>query len=519
MAGEGIQIQGIGQNLPRVPAAVTRESHFEEILQESDVRIADPEATTPGMETAIDIRSLSSLTINHHPQFIELKQKLIAYYRDSIRIRPQLHPEKSKKWRTVLYSSLQKLLREVVFTGEKELQEKCLLRVVKWYYEKVQRPEAVKTIRYAEENKENSGSLSPGPDTRLQKYSRRQITSATTRSDLPPSRPITASRPVTSSQKIPSLTAEIPLSSSLAFTGIGDPVTESRADFGSSFVHYQPYDEESDKRVEQRLRGIQVKEQSDNRVELEMQEKVYQWTKVRARQEEEMTRRMEGVRFASRFESRGVRSRPTTAVPKSHTQSKSPIRPITPVVDLTADPILQPERPPEEVLSPKAEAAPYFQNFEKVARMRLVHGGLVNASENHEESEKHYLENKGDTLSISAYSRRTARDRPQTASTTRPGSVPRSRAVLTGGLPIEHRPLSAGRSSQLTEIAEIKNKLAKQGLPCRIDNLAAALLVPEDFSDLKLQQTGLPKDGARLMENPFLKLKKKKKKKGKKKKR
>lgn len=519
---EGMQVQGVGQTLPKPSLPTENESHFEAILQESDVRIADPEAVAKDFEAAIDIRSLSSLNINHHPQFVELKQRLVAYYRDSIRIRQQLHKEKSKKWRSVLYSSLQKLLREVVFTPDKSLQEKCLERVFKWYYDKVERPETAKPITYAEESKEETGSQSP--ESRLKKYSRRQITSATTRSDCPGSRPITASRQITSSQKFKSQVADVPQvekSASLAFTGLGDPVTESRADFGSTFVHYQPYDEEADRRVEQRMQQLQLKEQSDDRVSQEMQGKVYAWTVVRARQEEEMTRRTEGVRFASRFESRGVRSRPNTALPglKGRSQSKSPLRASTPVVDLTMDPVLPPIEPPADVPSPKPET-PYYQNYEKVTKMRLVHGALINAQEHYADNEKHFLGNKAETLSISAYSRVTVRDRPKTAEIVRPGSVPRSRAVITGGLNIDHRPLSAGRSNQLEEIAEIKNKLAKHGLPCRLDNLAAALLVPEDLPLSRLTAENLPPDGARLMSNPFSKLmkKKKKKKKGKKRK-
>jgi hypothetical protein len=518
---EGMQVQGIGQLLPKPSQPADGESHFEAILKESDVRIADPDAVARDFEAAIDIRSLSSLNINHHTQFIELKQKLVAYYRDSIRIRPQLHKEKSKKWRSVLYSSLQKLLREVVFTQDRVLQEKCLERVFKWYYEKVERPEAVKPITYAEEVKEETGSQSP--ESRLKKYSRRQITSATTRSEYPGSRPVTASRPVTSSQKFKPQVADVPLvekSASLAFTGLGDPVTESRADFGTSFVHYQPFDEDADRRVEQRMQQVQLKEQSDDRIELEMKEKVFAWAVARARQEEEMTRKTEGVRFASRFEARGVRSRPTTALPglKGRSQSKSPLRASTPVVDLSVDPVLPLLEPPADMQSPKPEA-PYYQNHEKIAKMRLVHGTLINAQEHYAENEKHFMDNKGDMLTSSAYSRKTALDRPKTAEVVRPGSAPRSRAVVTGGLKIEHRPLSASRSNQLEEIAEIKNKLARHGIPCRFDNLAAALLVPEDLPESQLRAENLPPDGARLMSNPFISLKKKKKKKKGKKKR
>ena len=523
MAGVSMQVQGIGQSLTKAQSPEARESQFEAILHESDVRISDPEHSLGrDFESAIDIRSLSSLNINHNPMFLELKQKLVAFYRDSIRIRPQLHKEKSKQWRLVLYTSLQKLLREVVFTPDRQQQERCLERVHKWYYEKVQRPEQVKPLSYPDktdetfDHDETEKSLSPGPEARLKKYNRRQIASATTRSELPQSRPVTASV----KQRIP-LEEFVDKTDSIAFTGFGDPVlNESRADFGTTFLHYEPYDEDSDKRVETRLQQILNKEQSDDRIEREMREKVYAWTATRARQEEETTRKTEGIRFASRFEARGVRTRPVTALPGiNRVQSKSPMRSSTPVVDLSQDPPppieLLPPDDPLETTSPKVDD-PYYQNYERIARMRKIHGSLIEASEHHFESEKRFMDAKNEQTSLSAYTRKVV---PPRENNVRPESAPRSRAVITGGLKIEHRPLSAGRVNQLEEIAEVKNKLARQGIPCKYENLAAALLVPEDLPPSKLTAENLPPDGARLMSNPFIKLKKKKKKKkGKKKK-
>jgi len=64
--------------------------------------------------------------------------------------------------------------------------------------------------------------------------------------------------------------------------------------------------------------------------------------------------------------------------------------------------------------------------------------------------------------------------------------------------------LSAERIQQLQEVAEAKQKLVKLGEVCAYAKLATALLVPEDLPLAKLTPESLPKDGARLMRNPFL---------------
>jgi hypothetical protein len=491
--------------------------------------------------------------MNINPMFQELKEKLVSYYRESLKPNPQIHKDKSRAWRQILYSSLHRLLTEVVFTPEKRQQEECLERVFTWYYEKVGRPVHNQVVEYPEEvmtvvNTEQS--LNPGTEDKLRMYSRRQITSATTRSEGPGSRPATASltgtriippsipmpvsRPMTAASRPMTASGVFTVSrpntvaapstgtrrvawgegsqgflTTGAFTGLGDPITEPRATtFSSTYVHYTPLENEEDKKVESRLQAVLTKDQGEERVQSEMREKVFAWSVKRARQEEELTRRTEGNRFASRFESRGLASRPKTALPSLKSVQS------VPTIDLSKDPQKPEEQPQAE---PLPSDLPYFDNYEKVNRMRRLHGSLIEARDHYAVSDQRLTELNTNTLSLSAFN---SSSRPATAQVraTPPGALSRPMSAVSAGLTsLQNFPVSAGRLAQLEEINEVKSRLAKHGVTCAFESLSAALLVPEDLPPAKLNLADLPDSGARLMVNPFIKLgKKKKKKKGKK---
>lgn len=546
-----LQVKGVGQTLPKSSPPI-RVSQFETILQESEKQIATAAVVSDTFDynTSADITALSSLHINANPMFVELKERLVRYYQDSALPRPRMHPEKSRVWKHFLYNSLHRLLAEVVFTEEKAQQEECLTRVFRWYYEKVKRPELNLVVDYpvAEEKAEpaiTEQSVNNPSEERLRKYSRRQIFSAThrtedtqsrpgtanltaTKGSLPFSRPMTAaSRPMTASGMLSAASrpgtallsgirksawGENTVSTS-AFTGIGDPTAEPRAGpaFASTYVHFAPFESEEDQKAEKRVQAILEKGQMDERLAQEMREKVYSWSVTRARQEEELTRRTEGNRFASRFESRGLPSRPHTALPALKSVKSVPSIDFTkdpekPVVEEAAVPVVSP---------PPVPQVPYFTDYDKVNRARKMHGKLIDATEHHHYEDFRATETGRTT--ISAY--QNTASRPYTA-VPRPlssGALSRPMSAVTTGLgSMQNFPISEGRLAQMAEMNEVKSKLALRGVPVDFGSLSAALLVPEDLPPARLTAQDMPDYGAKMMVNPFSKLGKKKKKKKKK---
>lgn len=123
-----LQIVGKGK-----PSAQPRT--IESIIKSTDHRLKDPRALSPSRQ---DFRTLRHYNLDDHPVFIELKEKLEAYYED--RNLP-LHKQrvlvsKSHYWREVLYNSLLELLSELTFTDDSALQTQLLAKVKKWYDEK-----------------------------------------------------------------------------------------------------------------------------------------------------------------------------------------------------------------------------------------------------------------------------------------------------------------------------------------------------------------------------------------------
>jgi len=217
---------------------------------------------------------------------------------------------------------------------------------------------------------------------------------------------------------------------------------------------------EEEQQVKNRLQQTLTQDHLSYRVAAEMREKVQTWTTRQARKEEETVRRAEEIQFSSKENMR-------KAFRSSH--SKSPIRSATLVVDLSRD--LTPAR--DSVM--ETEASPYFRQYEKVPRLRTLRGPLIEVQSSPTIRRKVHQ-------SLGAYTK------PLTERAERP----------------EPQSLSAERISQLMTVTEVKQKLVKLGEVCAYEKLTTALVIPEDLPLSKLTPESLPKDGARLIKNPFL---------------
>lgn len=105
------------------------------IILSTDKRLKDPRSATLAQQ---DLRTLRHPNLENHPDFIELKQRLEAYYEDRNLplIRQKMLIHKSRNWREVLFNSLLDLLSELTFTEDREQQIQLLAKVKKWYEEK-----------------------------------------------------------------------------------------------------------------------------------------------------------------------------------------------------------------------------------------------------------------------------------------------------------------------------------------------------------------------------------------------
>ena len=83
-----------------------------------------------------DLDFLRDERLNQSATFRDLRSQVEHHFTSPV---SPLHPEKSPRWRSILYNSLLTCLREVTFTSDEKEQEKMLIRVQKWFLRKTNR--------------------------------------------------------------------------------------------------------------------------------------------------------------------------------------------------------------------------------------------------------------------------------------------------------------------------------------------------------------------------------------------
>ncbi|CAG9317167.1 unnamed protein product [Blepharisma stoltei] len=513
-----IRIKGEGKPIPHI-LQKPRKNQFDEVLLESERLLtgsnANAEINLPNPDLTVNLKSLSSLYLDANKKFIELKKKLEQFYLDARREHPILHPNRSHQWTKLLYQSLHKLLNECVFTSARKLQLECLDRVYDWYYEKIGKENSLQV----EEEQPNGGVIREPISVfeiedeveqlgdaqnfdKLSHYSRRQINSANSQ------RPITAIS--TSSKWLEQRPQSTFRGAVQAFVGAGEPIKPTDdPGFESTYVTYKPLGEDAEKLMEKRFQNFRNKEVAEKRLRDEMNQKVKRWVSARAKRAEEQSRRTESFRFASKFEQRAYSpARPATS--SSFNVGKASLIDFTKQIDPQID--LESE---DSKLPPLVDETLPMHKLDKVNTLRKLHGDLIDAR-NVDEGK---LIQDPSAVTLTVYPQSTSKgwykqsdtSRPVTAGTTFP--APRSSSLRA-----LDRPITAQTRGQIEELYEVKRRLASHNIPCSFDAMKYALLTPDDLPSEQLTVSSLPKPGAGLLLNPFIKIgKKKKKKKGKKK--
>ena len=220
-----------------------------------------------------------------------------------------------------------------------------------------------------------------------------------------------------------------------------------------------------------RLQSHLQNHHSDYKILSEMREKVKVWTSRQSRREEEITRKSDNwQKYAKNDSGKGIftdKSRRNTSNPQvidlvsSGVRSKSPVR-------------------NGEIEEEDTVMQPYFRLYQKIPKLRSFKGELLDLrSQSTARNQVH--------SSLGLYNQPTT-----------PEPVPR------GTVPLEPRSLSTERSQQLNEVQDAKQKLAKLGVTCGYDKLMTALVRPEELPAEKLTPDYLPRQGIRLLKNPFV---------------
>ena len=511
------RIRGIPKPISVPAQKPAKSSQFEEILQESEQLISsfntqEAEVPTLSSDLSSSLKSISSIYLDNLPRFQELKKSLETYHLDLRRKTSQLHTDKSAQWKQIIYSSLHRLLNECIFTNIRRLQLDYLNKVYDWFYSKIGVIKQPSKPNSAQTPAPTSASLIMNQEPELNaQASQKRVQSS---GSLRPHTANTMYTMHTLSSKLfdsrPTSAVKLPIQ---AFVGSGEPNGEiPEVDFENSFISCNPLGEEVEEKIEKRFKENRLKDLAEKRLRDEMRAKVESWTLARARKTEEFNRKFESNRVGSRFDNRAYSpSRPHTASETFIARGK-----IFDLQDPEPDlalPLVKSEAKGVESLQAKTQPA---HKMTKIETIRKLHGGILEGDESADEQDN-ILDHDLNAVTLSAYSKSGQLwnnrncPRPHTA-----GYLPPARTIMSKGLNIQSRPVTAQRANQLDEINEVKKQLAKKNIPCSIDTLKHGLLMPEDLPSESLTYLSMPVSGASLLVNPFTKLSKKGKKKGKK---
>lgn len=182
-------IESFQAHIPTYENRISSKYDLEQLIQLDD----------PPKLYEVDIKNLSSIFLNDNPQFQTLVSAVISWNQTakSYNANPpkSIKKEHDKLWiKNTIYSQLNKILNEIVFTTDRKLQIKMLKNAFDWYYQEIglkksrtssisygegSRPTTSMTQRiYREPSFEAGGIRSDhasyeNPKVRLKEYSRR----------------------------------------------------------------------------------------------------------------------------------------------------------------------------------------------------------------------------------------------------------------------------------------------------------------------------------------------------------
>lgn len=441
--------------------------HIDEVIVQANRLLANPEAY--GMQQSPEMRSLHHLNLDSNHMFLMLKRQLGKYYEEKQTLKSTMHPDKSEKWKEVLYASLLRALMELTFAVDKDQQLTALNHIYKWYLDKTR----IDLPQIAKQPVRLGNPLTPKPTTVIS-----QDNTMKARRERLLVRQMDAVRSIESRSPSPTRTSPtLDRTQPLFAPKLTDSYHEDR--INGLFVENKEMErgEERTSQVHHKLmaKWSLAKSRLDERF---LAKAEYNAVKPNIKQaimqisddSEEDSDREEGYRRPLRT---SIAHRAPVLVDfRNRTQSASPV--------------------PEEDFEP---GEGLFKPLTKVERVRMVNSHVIHT---HTGS----LAPSPDRLSLSFYT--AAHSAHTTARSITPASTLLSQRE--------------DRKRNTLLIADIRRKLASRQIPCTFRTLSTGLVRPEDLPSSLLTSQFLPIGDEYLTSNPFSSLgKKKTKKKGKKK--
>lgn len=391
-----------------------------------------------------DLDFLKEEKLNRSVTFRELRSQVERHFAKD---QDSMHPEKSPRWRSVLYNSLLTCLREVAFTTDGEEQGKMLKRVQKWYLRKTNRavsaprgkrslviPETTQVYSFAKGDLKASPSISK-PE----------------RSESPIKSPIT------------------PL-----------PVREK--DSPKPFLSPQIPAVIDEARIMSRLHDYQHRKIKEIRSILVEKREVERWSLSKSRQEANSSFCTEQLSRRSPID----RNPAHILEPVDLKMRSTDISPAPLLVDLRNDFTCLKGNKTVTVASAK----------DRVTQFRLKHSKLLQLSEE-SPSDRRF------PVSLAFY--RSKKEADESVEVRRP-MTPAHPAITQTAVQVASelsRSLSPLRKAKLVELVEVKRKLAQANLPCTYRVLIDGLMEPGDLPAHMLTPQSLPQGGEMLHSNPF----------------
>ena len=441
--------------------------HIDEVIVQANRLLANPEAY--GMQQSPEMRSLHHLNLDSNHMFLMLKRQLGKYYEEKQTLKSTMHPDKSEKWKEVLYASLLRALMELTFAVDKDQQLTALSHIYKWYLDKTR----IDLPQIAKQPLRLGSTLTPKPTTVVS-----QDNTMKARRERLLVRKMDAVRPIESRSPSPTRTSPtLDRTQPLFAPKLVDSYHEDR--IIGLFVEGKEK-ERGEVRTSQVHQKIMAKwslaksrldEKFLNKAENSVIKPNIKQAIMQISDDSEESDREEGYRRPLRT---SITHRPPVLVDfRNKTQSASPV--------------------PEESLEP---VEGLFKPLTKVERARMVNSHVIDT---HTGS----LAPSPDRLSLSFY--------------TAPHSMHNTARSITPASTLLSQREDRKRNTLL--IADIRRKLASRQIPSTFRTLSAGLVRPEDLPSTLLTAQFLPIGDEYLTSNPFSSLgKKKAKKKGKKKK-
>lgn len=433
--------------------------HIDEVIVQANRHLANPE--TFGVQQSPEMKSLRHLNLDSNHMFLALKRQLGKYYEEKQSLKSTLHPEKSEKWKEVLYASLLRALMELTFAVDKDQQLSALNHIYKWYMDKTridlpQLPRSIVKPTHSEVKPTTVVSQDNTMKARRERMLVRQMDAVRSIESRSPSPPRTAStqehlQPLFAQRLVEDYQEE--KVAGLFLDSREREMTEGR----SSQVHHKLMTKwaMARSRLDERL----LSKAENSAIKPNIQLAAIQPVDVSEEEADSDSENIASTRPVQTTKAR--RSVPTYVDLRDRTRTASLLGEL------------------------EADQREEFKALTKVERSRLLNNSVI-------QTRTGSVAQSPDRLSLSFYG------------SVKPGHYS-SRSYTPGSAP-----QSEDKKRHTLLIADIRRKLAARQIPCTYRTLSVGLTRPDDLPTSLLTSHYLPTGGEYLTSNPFSSLGKKK---------